>query len=222
MKIEKGSKVTIKNSTDNTISLPIFKHNFRWDMKKDEEITFPIQSVERLCYYLKQKSLGLDVTIGAQVDANQIVVGNTYKQWVIYTNAKMVDEIATYITSIQPETSEESLELVTVGTTPQNRQPPIVITKAENGVVILSIGLEDTHMVYFVALNGGTVSYFPTITEDGWYELEMAGEEFNVTKLDLKDEPYTFNIGDVFLMPVDFISRKFDSLRSSIKGIKEE
>lgn len=64
MKIEKGSKVTIKNNTNNTISLPTFKHNFKWDMKKDEEITFPIQSVERACFYLKQKIVGLDVSIG--------------------------------------------------------------------------------------------------------------------------------------------------------------
>lgn len=170
MKIEKGSKVTIKNSTDNTISLPIFKHNFRWDMKKDDEMTFPIQSVERACFYLKQKSLGLDVTIENEPapTASKLQVNKTYSSITIDPTKITEDDMKEFLARVCGD--EEIVELVTQYFAIQNVKNGSTIPNnaymfgcfAEKGPCYLSL--------YGQTLSGG--GSFEPISTDGWYIIE--------------------------------------------------
>lgn len=64
MNFKIGEKIRIKNTTDKTISLATFRHNFSYDIKPKEELVFPITSVEQGMFYVKQNREGLEITVG--------------------------------------------------------------------------------------------------------------------------------------------------------------
>ena len=63
--IKKNDKCVITNNTTNKIELPLFRQNFKWLLNPNDTLEFTINSAEQGLFYLKQKALGLGVTISA-------------------------------------------------------------------------------------------------------------------------------------------------------------
>ena len=61
--IKENDKCVITNNTTNRIDLPLFRQNFKWQLNPNDTLEFPINSAEQGLFYLKQKALGLGVTI---------------------------------------------------------------------------------------------------------------------------------------------------------------
>ena len=62
--IKENDKCVITNNTTSKIDLPLFRQNFKWRLNPNDTLEFPINSAEQGLFYLKQKVLGLSVTIG--------------------------------------------------------------------------------------------------------------------------------------------------------------
>lgn len=62
--IKENDKCVITNNTMSKIELPLFRQNFKWQLNPNDTLEFPITSAEQGLFYLKQKALGLSVTIG--------------------------------------------------------------------------------------------------------------------------------------------------------------